>query len=315
MDWTEFQKSFTAPPPAYLLIADQDYFKGKVYELCQGQVEESARLFDWSVFDLAADPVSELMNVAKTLPWMATRRWVYVKNADSGVEKLDEYLVKPSPRTVLVLELKRRPRGWSSLPTIKMPERKNLVSWIVERVRKEGYEIEGRAAEAMAELVGEDYQQLTAELEKQFLCELETRKINLNSVLEMTLQVRQFDVFALINAIAVRDVSTAIHVLECLLNSGMTVSQIVSMLYWNFRRLLVAREMLDQGHPFRSILAKLKIWSYRGREEEIRGYSYEFLEEILILLCETDRLFKTTVTDSESYLVRVIVDTCGGESL
>lgn len=315
MDWTEFRESVAAPPPAYLLISDQDYFKGKVYELCQGQVEESARSFDWSVFDLEADPVSELVNVAKTLPWMAARRWVYVKNADTGVEKLAEYLGKPSPRTVLVLELKRRPRDWSGLPVVEMPERNNPVGWIVARVRKEGYEIESEAAQAMVELVGENYQQLASELEKQFLCELETRKISLDSVLEMTLQVREFDIFALINAIAGRDASTALHVLDRLLDTGMTVPQIVSMLYWNFRRVLVAREMLDQGQPFRSVLSKLKIWSYRGREREIRKYPYEFLEEILIRLCQTDRLCKTTVSDPEAYLVRVIVDTCRGESL
>ena len=315
MDWTEFRESVASPPPAYLLISDQDYWKGKVYELCQGQVEERARSFDWSVFDLETDPVAGLVNVAKTLPWMSTRRWVYVKNADLGVENLTEYLVRPSPRTVLVLELKRRPRDWSGLPTVETPERNNSISWIVARVRKEGYQIENEAAQAMVELVGENYQQLDSELEKQFLCELETRKISLDSVLERTLQVREFDVFALIDAIAGRDASTALHVFDRLLDSGMTVPHVVSMLYWNFRRVLVAREMLDQGQPFRSILAKLKIWSYRGREREIRQYSHEFLEKILIYLCETDRLCKTTVSDSEAYLVRVIVDTCGGESL
>ena len=87
----------------------------------------------------------------------------------------------------------------------------------------------------------------------------------MDSVLEMTLQVREHDVFMLINALSKGKTASALRVLERLLSSGTTVPQIVSILYWNFKRVLVAREMLDQGRSFRSVLPELKIWSYRAR--------------------------------------------------
>ncbi len=246
---------------------------------------------------------------------MASWRWIYVKGADLAADKLNEYLKDPSPKTTVVLEAKRRSRMWSKLPTIELPQGANPVRWIMGRVKNEDYEIESGTAQALVELIGDDYQQLSAELEKLFLLETESRRISRESVLRTTRQTRDYDVFALIGAIAGGDTPLALRVLGRLFESGMAPTQMVSMLYWNFRRVLAAREMLDQGQPFGTILTKLKIWSYKSREKEIRSCPYEVLVEILIRLRETDRLCKSTSTDPKTHLERVIVDTCRSESL
>ena len=315
MDFSEFQKTIQSPEPAYLLITDQEYLKRKVYEYCRSQVQEDIRTFNWKVYDLDKDSLSELLNTARTLPWMAPRRWIYVKNADLAAARLSEYLKNPSPRTSLVLETRKRSRTWSGLPIIELPTTADPLRWVMGRAKREGYEMEPQAAEALLELTGENYQQLESELEKQFLWELESRKITLDSVLRMARQAREFDVFSLIGAIASRDSRRALRVLDRLFDSGMTASQIISMLYWNFRRVLVAREMLEGGRPFRSILPELRIWSYKDKEREIRTYPYKILVEILIGLRETDRLCKTTSTDPKLHLERLIVDTCRSKSL
>jgi DNA polymerase-3 subunit delta len=315
MDFSEFQKTIQTPRPVYLLITDQDYLKKRVYECCLNQVAEEVRAFNWAVYDLDKDSVSELLNTARTLPWMASRRWIYVKNADQAGVKLKDYLKNPSPGTSLVLEAKRKSRTWSGLPTIELPGGTDPFRWVMSKAKREGYDLDAQAGEALVELIGENYQQLEAELEKQFLWELESKKITLDSVLRMTRQARQYDVFALIGAVADRDGDRALHVLDRLHDSGMTAPQIISMLYWNFRRVLVAREMLERGQPFRSILTQLKIWSYKDKEREIRKYSSEILTNLLIRLRETDRLCKTTSTDPKLHLERVIVDTCGAKFL
>jgi len=315
MNFSDFQKSVESPEPAYLLITDQDYLKKKVYEYCQSQVEEEERVFNWTALDLETDSAAELINIARTLPWMGSHRWIYVKNADGAKDQLDEYLSNPSPSTVLILELKRRPPKWSKLPTIELPSRTDPARWLMSKAKKEGFQMDKPAAETLVELVGENYQQLEAELEKQILWNWETRQISVDSVLRMTLHVREHDVFNLIDAIARRDAANALRVLQRLLTSGMTVPQIDSMLYWSFRRVLVASEMLDQGRSFQSVLSELKIWSYKGREKEIRRYPYEVLVQILHRLRDTDRLAKTTGAEAGDFLVRVVVDTCSRKSI
>ncbi len=88
MDFPEFQKTIQTPQPVYLLITDQDYLKNRVYECCLNQVAEEVRAFNWSVYDLDKDSVSELLNTAWTLPWMASRLWIYFRNAVLEAEKL-----------------------------------------------------------------------------------------------------------------------------------------------------------------------------------------------------------------------------------
>lgn len=297
------------------MIAAQDYLKKRVFEYCREQVQEGTETFNWRVYDLNHDSISDLLNTARTLPWMASRRWIYVKGADLAAEKLNQYLKDPSPRTTVILETKRRSKMWSKLPTIELPRGANPVRWIKSKAKSEDYQIETAAAQALVELIGEDYQQLNAELEKLFLLETEGRKISRESVLQNTRQTRDYDVFALIGAIAGEDAALALRVLGRLFESGMAPTQIVSMLYWNFRRVLAAREMLDQGQSFSAVLPELKIWSYKGREREIRACPHEVLVEILIGLRETDRLCKTTSTDPKIHLERVIVDTCRSEFL
>jgi DNA polymerase-3 subunit delta len=297
------------------VITDQDYLKKRVLEFCRDQVEEGTETFNWKVYDLNHDSISDLLNTARTLPWVAPRRWIYVKGADVAAEKLSEYLKHPSSRTTMILEGKKRSRMWSKLPTIELPQGSNPVRWIMSKAKSENYALEVGAAKVLVELIGEDYQQLSAELEKLFLLETEGRKISRESVLQMTRQTRDYDVFALIGAIAGGDAPLALRVLNRLFESGMAPTQIVSMLYWNFRRVLAAREMLGQGQPFRTIVAELKLWSYKSREREIRACPYEVLVQILIRLRETDRLCKTTSADPKTHLERVIVDTCRSESL
>ncbi|MEE8349584.1 MAG: DNA polymerase III subunit delta [Acidobacteriota bacterium] len=289
--------------------------KKRVFECCRDQVEEGTETFNWRVYDLNHDTVSELLNTARTLPWAAPRRWIYVKSAHLAEDKLNSYLKDPSSRTTMILEAKKRSRIWSKLPRIEMPQGVNTVGWIMSKAKSENYQVDKAAAQALVELIGDDYQQLSAELEKLYLLETESREISRDSVLQMTRQTRDYDVFALIGAVAAGDAPLAVRVLGRLFESGMASPQIVAMLYWNFRRVLAAREMLDQGRTFRDILTELKIWSYKGRERDIRGCSHEVLVQILIRLRETDRLCKTTSGDPKIHLERVIVDTCRSETL
>lgn len=310
MDFFQFQRSTQSPKPVYVLVTDQEYMKRQVRECCLAQVEEGARVFDWSVFDLKTDSPQELLDRARTLPWMQPRRWIYAKNAGAEAKACLPYLRKPSDRTVLVLEVKAFPSSWPRLPIIEMGREADTLRWVVERVKSEGYQIEPHAAQALVDLVGEDLHLLNSELEKQFLSQLENRRISLDSVMEMTFHAREYEIFGLIDAIASRQPAAAVRVLNRLYEAGMSGPHIVSMLYWNFRRLLVAREMLDRGVSFPKVLSDLRIWSYKGKEEEIKKYSRRSLVDLLIHLCQTDRLLKTTSTEIKAYLERLVVDTC-----
>lgn len=317
MNISEFQRSSSNPSPVYLLITDQDYLKRVVYEHCLRQVEEPARAFDWSAFDLAADPVTELLTIARTLPWMGPRRWIYVKNAQKAdaAGALTPYVKAPSPRTVLVLEMEKPPAGWPPLPVIEAPDRIDLLGWLARKAEREGYGVEPGAFETLVEIVGDDLQALDSELEKQFVHCLDDKRITEESVRRMALDGRRYDVFALSNAIAEGRAEEALRILGSLYEHGMTAPLVIATLYSNFRRLLVAVELLGRKRPFREIVRQLNLWSYKGRERQVRKYREAMIRDILLQLHASDRACKTTGLDEKTHLERVIVDTCRKTSI
>ncbi len=311
MNISEFQRSSSNPDSVYLLIAGQPYMRRIVFEHCRNQVAESARPFDWSVFDLAEESANELVQIARTLPWIGPRRWVYGKNAQQADPKsLLPYLQKPSERTVLVLEVEKVPAGWPAVSRIEPAENFDVIRWLGRKVDHEGYHAEPGALEALVEIVGDDLQQLESELEKQFLHCCENKSITVDSVRDLALDGRQYGVFALGDAIAQGDTREALKILAKLYEAGMTAPLVLATLYSNFRRLLVAVEMLNRKRPFAEVLRQTNIWSYKGRERQVRSYRERDLRHIVLQLYASDRACKTTTTDEKTHLERVLVDTC-----
>ncbi|MEJ2083058.1 MAG: hypothetical protein P8Y94_13020 [Acidobacteriota bacterium] len=229
MNYSEFVKSAENPEPVYLLMTDQAYLRDRVLQFCESRLDESARTFDWSVFDLAEEGVSgEVVSAqARTLPWMSRRRWIYVRHADAAPEGLKTYLESPSDRAVVVLEV-----------------------------------------------------------------------------------AREHDVFELVGAMAGRNKEDALLLLHRLIEGGMQAPSILGVLYWSIKRLLVLREMMDAGQSFSRALPQVKLWSFKGREREVRRYSRERLIDLLLRLRESDRLLKSSGADARVHLDRLIVDTC-----
>ncbi len=316
MNISEFQRHSSNPDPVYLLIGGQPYMRRLVFEHCRNQVPESARPFDWSVFDLAEEPANELVQVAWTLPWIGPRRWVYAKNAQQADSKpLIPYLEKPSERTVLVLEVEKAPAGWPPLTRIEPAEHFDVIRWLGRKVDHEGYQAEPGALEALVEIVGEDLQLLESELEKQLLHCYEKKLITVDSVRDMSLDGRQYGVFALSDAIAEGNARDALKILAKLYEGGMTAPLVLGTLYSTFRRLLVAVEMLNRKRPFAEVLRQTNIWSYKGRERQVRKYREKDLRHILLQLYASDRACKSTGTDQKIHLERVVVDTCRRSSV
>jgi len=310
MNVSEFQKRSGSPQPVYLLLTSQAYIRKLVYDHCVKQVPEAGRAFDWNVFDLEQDQPSDVISAARTLPWFSPRRWIYVKNAASGEKALLPYFERPSERTVLVLEVDKRPAGWPELPIVEPGERADLTGWLCRKAQNEGYEVEEGAIEALVEIVGEDLQLLVSELEKLLLYGLDSRKITIDSVRDAVSHARQYDVFALGEAIASGDARQALAILNALNESGMSTQLIISTLYANFRRLLVALELLDRGKRFPDIVRLLNLWSYKGRESAVRKYKESEVRNIIIRLHDADRTSKSTSIDMKAYLERLVIDTC-----
>jgi DNA polymerase-3 subunit delta len=310
VDFSEFVKSAGNPEAVYLLMTDQSYLKDRVMEHCRSQIDEAARAFDWSAHDIDSEGTDAVVSRARTLPWMSPRRWIYVRGGEKGENNLAVYLEAPSDKTVMVVECSRKPAAWpKKLPVITLEAGKGLRNWLGTKARKEGFTLTADAASLFLELVGEDLQSLESEFEKLVLWEWESRKISVDSVLNLAVVGREHEVFDLIGALANQDRSRALHLLQSLFDSGVREPQLLSLLYWSFKRVLVLKERLERRKNFLASVKDLKLWSFRSQEKAIRGYSKDRLVDLLLRLREAERLVKTSGTLGRVHLERVIIDT------
>ena len=310
MDFEEFQKHAEDPGTIYQLSGRDVFLRDSVFQVARSQVSEEARSFDWGSYDLEQDSESDVVGEARTLPWMSPRRWIYIRNAHLAGKELKAYLKSPARRTVVILELAKKPARWPRLPVIKSSESSNTAAWIEKRLRDRDFKIDGPATRTLIELVGEDRHRLSMELDKLSLHCAETRRVDRSAVLALTRQSQEYDVFALISCLARSDTRKALTVLNRLFDQGMTAPQILSLLYWNFRRLLVAKERLQAGQPFSALLRDLKIWSYRGRQSELDATPHRRLVSIVLRVRKADRMCKSTGVDEQLTLEQLVVDAC-----
>ena len=314
MKFSEFQQSAASPQPIYTLLTKETFFRQQVYEFCRAQVEASARNFDWSVFDLEEDSVLDVVNTARTLPWMALRRWVYVRDsANAGGGLLSTTPIAPLHEQYSFWRPPGFQRKWPKVPSHRIREESGPgMRWVVAQLQKEGYRIEPKGC-SRSSRVGRrrDLQRLSRELEKQQLAQWESKEITLEAVRAMTLQSREYDVFALIGAMAAGQRTDGPTDSQSTLRFGCQCSPDPCSSLLEFPPPPGRRgKCWIKAAPFRLILKELKIWSYRGRERAVRSYSLEWLETTLLGIRQTDRLCKTTSGESRFHLERLLIDSC-----
>lgn len=314
MNLEELYREINDPFPVYQVSSRDIFLKDTIYKLAQNQVRKEAHSFDWGVYDLEEDVESQLVTEAKTLPWMSSRRWLYVRNSHLAGKELRSYLKNPSKRTVVILEIARKPKKWPRFPTIK-DTKIDLNRWIEDRIKRNQFKIDRLAVQELIESIGDDRQRLTQEIDKLLLHCAGTGHINRQAVMELTQQTKDYDVFNLISCLAEGRPQKTLQILNRLFYQGMNGTKILVLLYWNFRRLLVARERLENGENYAGLIKELKIWSYRGRRNELMKTSPNRLVEILLRLREADRMCKTRNIDDKIVLEQLVVDVCCRASL
>jgi DNA polymerase III delta subunit len=310
MKFAEFKNTKDCPEPLYIVSRQDPFHSEKVFVEAESCVEEGARSFDWSTYDLEQDSEIDMVSEAQTLPWMSKHRWIYVKNAHLANGELLRYLSSPAPRTVVVLEIGKKVTKWPKLPSIEPSRGESPVAWIRKRAEEEGFTISQSDARALVDMTGEDRKRLTLSLEKLLLRHMDDKHIVGDSLTALNQQSKEYDVFSLIGALSRGSAAKALSILNRLFEQGLSAPQILSMLYWNFRRLLVAREQLEKGRPFGVLLKELKIWSYRGRERELRAVPAERIAVIVRKIRQADHLSKSSRVEERVILEELVVDAC-----
>lgn len=275
-----------------------------------------------SEFDGEVTTVPEIMNAALSFPFLADKRliivrgmlhWLRRKGAGEtgkrGLEQLSEELPGlPEWSRVVFVESAELS---ASHPLLKLAQQaengyirafnvpKDSSGWIIQRARSHyDAEIDGRAAQALASVIGEDLRRADNELVKLALYVNGERPITEADVAALTPYVAEASIFAMVDAMALGQGEQAMTLLQHLLEQEPRDEGfgLYGMIVRQFRLLLIAKEHLELEGSRQGLAEALGTKSRFVADkaaDQSRKFSLEQLELIYRSLQEYDLKMKT----------------------
>ncbi|GAB4500783.1 MAG: hypothetical protein Fur0035_03230 [Anaerolineales bacterium] len=222
-----------------------------------------------SHFDAHAVSDKELTNAVSAMPFLAAQRLVTLENVSKrytgaeGHKKFVEFLESVPPFTKLIVlevdDLKEKdiPAHWlvkwagknsasAEYKTFFQPRQREMPNWIVAEAKRQGGSIEGGAAARLAEMTGENSRQAAQEITKLLTYVNYAHTIGLEDVEAVSIVSASADIFEFVDALALRDGKRAQKLLHLLLEER-DAFEFFGMVTRQFRLLLIAREVMDEG--------------------------------------------------------------------
>jgi len=202
--------------------------------------------------------------------------------------------------------------GKAEVRTFPLLKEAKLRQWIQNRVAGEGGRISLQAINLLTKLVGSNLWIMVSEINK-LVSFTAGRRIEEADVKSLVSYAQEVSVFAMIDAIIEFKAETAEQLLQQLLHKGATPAYLLFMLDRQFRMIIRARELKNQGTPETEIQHKLGLFAefaLRKTLEQANRYSLPRLKEVYRRLLETDLSIKTGRYDGELALSLLVAEVC-----
>lgn len=316
------------PPVIYLLHGEDDFAIAQFLTEIEAKLGDAATAsMNTTRLDGRSYDLDGLLSVAGAMPFLAKRRLVILThplaklNSPAARQKFLGQLDKVPPTTALVLveektltEERDRRKGalhwlekWANqagdrvlVKAFPLPQGSELWRRLQDIARQAGGQITPQAAEELAALVGGDPRLAAQEIHKLLAYVNYQRPIEVDDVNLLTADTGQGDIFALVDALGNRDGRRAMNMLQRLLEQQDAFS-IFGMIIRQFRLLLQAREILDNGGQKADVIRDLKVHSFVAEKliGQVRRFTMPDLEAIYRRLLELDEAIKSSQVTGE----------------
>lgn len=257
----------------YLFDGPENWLKERaVARLIDTLLPPEARDFNLERLDADTHEAGQALSSAQSLPFLADRRVVVVKNADeyavADTRLLAEALPNLPETTCLVLVYNRRAESRAELPavvasqgdvvTFWTPFKKDMPSWIMGEAKRRGKPIEMDAAGLLAEACT-DLQEVSNELDKLILFTGKKKAISYEDVQAHGLPDEAGDYRLLDEAIWSRDLAETLRQSDLLQASGVAPEAILAASARVVRQMVQVSFFKRQGWGWGEIFQTLYI--------------------------------------------------------
>jgi len=313
----------------YLLYGDDDFaIEQAVKEMAARVGDKAIASMNISHFDASAVSIDEIRQVSLSFPFLTERRLVFVHHSERlprGKEAeqeilglLDELpgttalvflhildlsrtssLDKFRQRSPLIAWIESHPETGFAKPYIR-PHGAQFAHWIQQYAQSADGQIEWEAAQVLADMIGEDPQFASLEMDKLLTYTNGERPITTADVERLTPYHGQSDVFALVDAIGNRqgfDASKHLHRILEERDSMFAFAMIVRQ----FRLLTQIRESMELGlNPASS--TRIAPFLVKRLTPQAKKFTLRELESIIHQMLDIDLASKSGRVDLDTAL-------------
>jgi len=308
--------------PVYVLFGSDSFL------LDAARAEIIARAIGDSDPQVAVTPfesdaeLATVLDELRTLPFLAPRRAVVIRDADAFVsahrEVLETYLDNPSQNSTLLLVVTSWPKNTRLFKLVEKvgqaidcsaPDARRLPAHITQSAAKRGKKIDPQASQLLAAWVGTDLGGLDNEIEKLALYVGERPTITSEDVAKLVTASGGTEAFALTNAITDGNPASALQCLSGMLTKRGEEFKVLGMLVWHLRRVLAAQQGIAAGKPPRSAIPPMPYSQQQAFVDMLKRRPLEKLQGDFRRLIAADLAMKTGA-EATAALQTLVVQLC-----
>jgi len=252
--------------PVYVLVSEHPLLLSRALAAVRdAAVPPAARGFNYDVFEGRGGNAGRIVAAASTLPMMAERRMVVIRDlgamAAAELANLIPYLGDPNPATVLVgvagkvdkrLKFFATARKKRFLHQLDPP--RQIGPWIRKEAAARGADMRPRAGDRLGEVVGKDLSRIALAID-QLALYAGDRPIEVDDVDDLIANTRERSVFELTDAIGDGSLPRSLGAVAALCEQRQSAIGVVAMLARHMRQLGLCHVALAERTP-RSELAR-----------------------------------------------------------
>lgn len=306
-----------ASPAVYLLHGNDEFaLRSFLDEKLKAKMGESSEAtMDITNLDGRTKSLESIQAETHTVPFLSKRRMVVLNHplslakGKTNQNKFLDLLASVPPSTALVLIedrildnkhwllswTKNNPdQAWSQLFTL--PKGGAMNHWIMDQALSLGGEFTSSAAQLLASYIDENPRLAKSEIIKLLTYVDHKRAVTEDDVRMLVADVRQGDVFEMVDAIGYGNGEKALEMLRRLLEEGEALP-LFGMIVRQFRLLIQVRELLDEnpGYSSEEIASEIGVHPYPIKKITPQAglFTLPQLKGIFHQLSEVDQAIKT----------------------
>ncbi len=286
--------------PVYWLEGEEPFFIDQVVEYAEHNIlNESEASFNLSVFYGRDADWAAIINACRRYPMFAERQVILLKEAQQmrDIDKLEGYVEKPLPSTVLVIAYKDKKvdartkfaktikKIGEMLSSSKLKDYE-LPAWTSEYIQKQGLSVSHKGLQMLVDNIGSDLSRIANEIDK-LVINLKGRNNITEEDIEKYIGIsKEFNPYELQDALAKKDLAKAIRIIQYFEHNPKAgpIQLVLPTLYNYFSKVYAIYALEDKSEKKVASLFYNNFYAAKQALQTSALYGYMGVEKVLLLL-------------------------------